>query len=119
MRWLDVIQHFWWPLSVLLLALITTLSLMPLEQLPDVPGSDKWHHTIAYTALIFPTALRRPPYFLWVAAFYLVWSGGIELIQPYVNRYGEWLDLAANALGLFVGFLLARILSYSGASSKQ
>jgi hypothetical protein len=20
----------------------------------------------------------------------------IELIQPYVNRYGEWLDLAAN-----------------------
>ncbi len=23
----------------------------------------------------------------------------MELIQPYVNRYGEWLDFAANAGG--------------------
>ena len=33
--------------------------------------------------------------------------GAIELIQPYVNRYGEWLDLGANGLGLVVGILIA------------
>lgn len=38
---------------------------------------------------------------------FLVCSGVIELVQPYVNRYGEWLDLGANGLGLVVGILTA------------
>ncbi|MFA5700695.1 MAG: hypothetical protein WC913_05405 [Desulfuromonas sp.] len=33
----------------------------------------------------------------------------IELIQPYVNRYGEWQGMFANTGGIVVG-LLAGIL---------
>jgi len=75
-----------------------------------VPGNDKLHHYIAYTALILPAALRRPKKWLWIALFFLAWSGAIELIQPYVNRNGEWLDLGANAIGLTSGLLLAGII---------
>ena len=39
----------------------------------------------------------------------LMYSGIIELIQPYVNRYGEWLDLGANGLGLIGGVLIAAV----------
>jgi len=38
-----------------------------------------------------------------VFLFYPAWSGGIELIQSYVNRYGEWLGLVTNASGLILG----------------
>ncbi len=97
----------WRVITALCLTLITLLSLWPISTLPDVPGSDKTHHFVAYSALMFPLALRKPKYWVWGAWFFFFWSGGIELIQPYVNRYGEWLDLAANAAGLLIGWLLA------------
>ncbi len=105
-----LIRGHWLPISALLLTSITALSLWPISSLPDVPGNDKLHHYIAYTALILPAALRRPEKWLWIALFFLAWSGAIELIQPYVNRNGEWLDLAANAIGLTSGLLLAGII---------
>lgn len=92
-----------------MLVFITSLSLWPLEHLPAVSGSDKLHHGIAYAALMFPAAFRRPRLWPLLGLFFLCWSGGIELIQPYVNRYGEWGDMAANAAGLLAGLLLARL----------
>ena len=56
---------------------------------------------------MLPAALRRPRYLWAFFLFYLAWSGGIELIQPYVNRYSEWGDLAANASGLILGWLIS------------
>jgi len=103
----SIIVLYWRGLSMLILMLITTLSLTPLEHLPVVPGGDKWHHAIAYAALMFPAALRRPRFWPLMGLFFLLWSGAIELIQPFVNRYGEWGDMAANASGLLVGFMLA------------
>ena len=109
-------------LTASLLFAITALSLWPVTHLPSVPGTDKTHHFIAYGALIFPLAL----YFLtnqiasplttlkkmittWLIL--VLYSGLIELIQPYVNRYGEWLDLAANSLGLLCGIVIAKVLA--------
>jgi len=100
---LTLIARHWLPISVALLALISMLSLTPLEHLPTVPGSDKLQHFIAYAALIIPAALRRPRHLWLIFLFYVCWSGGIELIQPYVSRYGEWGDLAANTAGLTLG----------------
>ncbi len=108
----DFIRSHWLPLSALLLTTITALSLWPVSSLPDVPGNDKLHHYIAYTALMLPVALRRPANRLWIALLFLAWSGAIELIQPYVNRYGEWLDLGANAIGLASGLLLAALIRH-------
>ena len=65
-----------------------------------MPGTDKTHHFIAYCALMLPTALAKPKHWPLLALFFIGWSAAIELIQPYVNRYGEWLDLLANATGV-------------------
>lgn len=107
-----LIQKYWLHITLILLASIATLSLWPAAYLPDVPGTDKTHHFIAYAALIFPTALKQPKYYLTIAVGFIVFSGAIELIQPYVNRYGEWLDMMANTLGLFCGWLLAKVNLY-------
>ena len=94
-RLFQIIETYWLVLSLGLLLLIATLSLWPLDILPlSVPGSDKLHHFIAYSALVFPAALRQPRRL-------------IELVQPYVNRYGEWLDMLANITGVVCGVLLA------------
>ncbi len=97
------VQRHWVIISLGLLTLITALSLFPAEQLPKVPGTDKTHHFIAYAALMLPTALRRPRYGWVIALGFIAYSGLIELVQPLVNRWGEWLDLFANAGGVAIG----------------
>lgn len=109
---LSFIKTHWLPLTLFILAAITALSLWPLNQLPAVPGTDKTHHFLAYAALMLPTALRKPGNWKLIGMFFIAYSGMIELIQPYVNRYGEWLDLAANAGGVVCGLVLAEILIY-------
>ncbi|MBL0710306.1 MAG: VanZ family protein [Colwellia sp.] len=112
---IQTIQKYWLLLTLTLLAIIATLSLWPVAHLPDVPGTDKAHHFIAYAALMLPLALKQSKHYsILVVGFitFIMFSGAIELIQPYVNRYGEWLDMAANAIGLFCGWLLARVLLY-------
>ncbi|EPT7323206.1 VanZ family protein [Vibrio parahaemolyticus] len=104
---LNLVQIHWLLFTILIALIITGLSLYPVESLPPVPGSDKTHHFIAYGALAFPIALARPKKWLFLIVVFLACSGVIELVQPYVNRYGEWLDLGANGLGLVVGILIA------------
>ena len=106
----NFIKQFWQGITLLILLLITLGSLFPVEHLPPAPGSDKTHHFIAYAALMLPAALRQPKYFLSITLGIIAFSGAIELIQPYVNRYGEWLDMAANTIGVFCGWLLAKLL---------
>ena len=55
---INLIEDYWLIITMFLLAVIATLSLWPAEHLPQVPGSDKTHHFIAYGALILPVALR-------------------------------------------------------------
>ena len=100
-----IIQRWWKFITLLTFAAITLLSLWPVETLPAVPGSDKTHHFIAYAALMFPAALRQPRYWMILGIFFVAWSGMIELIQPYVNRYGEWQDMLANTGGIFIGLV--------------
>jgi len=111
-NFINFLSTYWLPVTVMLLVIISALSLTPLEKLPLTPGSDKLHHLIAYAALSIPLGLKKPRYWLIVVSFFLVYSGLIELIQPYVNRYGEWLDMAANSLGMFCGLLIAELLNY-------
>ncbi|MEM7360542.1 MAG: VanZ family protein [Pseudomonadota bacterium] len=107
---LKLIEHYWVALTLVCFALISIASLSPLPALPEIPGTDKTHHLVAYAALIFPAALRRPPGWLYLGLLFAVWSGLIELVQPHVNRYGEWLDFIANCSGLILGVVLARMI---------
>ena len=109
---LTYIKTYWITFTLLILTVITALSLWPLEILPSVPGSDKSHHFVAYAALIFPTALRKPNHWKSISLFFVAYSGMIELSQPYVNRYGEWLDMAANTAGVVCGLLIAELIIY-------
>ena len=109
---LTFIEHNWIILTLTVLVAVTALSLSPLDKLPQVPGTDKTHHLIAYAVLMLPTALRRPDRWMLLGFVFIAYSGAIELIQPYVNRYAEWLDLAANALGVICGVILARLMAY-------
>ncbi|VAW49668.1 hypothetical protein MNBD_GAMMA03-1721, partial [hydrothermal vent metagenome] len=85
-------KPYWKVLTVFTLFVITALSLWPADQLPNVVGGDKLHHLVAYMGLMFLVALPKPKYWLWLAVLFVAWSGAIELIQPSVNRYAEWLD---------------------------
>ncbi len=97
-------------ISALILTVILIASLWPADQLPEIIGSDKAHHFISYALLMIPTVLASPKRWAWFGLFFIGVSGGIEIIQPFVNRYGEWLDLLANGLGLAVGVLIAKSL---------
>jgi VanZ family protein len=110
-RIFSLIKNNWFPITVVSLAAVTFLSLWPLPELPEMPGTDKTHHFIAYGLLMFPSALRRPKKWLLFALFFVGYSGLIELIQPMVNRYGEWLDLAANVGGILSGIVVAGLVN--------
>ena len=106
-----ITKRYWRSLSILIMLVITTFSLSPLDNLPEAPGSDKTHHFIAYAALAFPTALRKPRQWPIIILGFALYSGLIELIQPLVNRYGEWMDFLANIGGLFIGVALADLIN--------
>ncbi|SEK36956.1 VanZ like family protein [Colwellia chukchiensis] len=109
---IQIVSRFWLAISLVILTLITAGSLFPADYLPPAPGSDKTHHFIGYCALMLPAAIRRPKYWLLLAVFFVAWSGAIELIQPHVNRYGEWLDLAANTCGVLIAIILSYAIRY-------
>ncbi|MGJ8694031.1 MAG: VanZ family protein [Thalassotalea sp.] len=107
---INFISRFYLLITVLLLTAITLLSLWPIAHLPAVPGTDKTHHFIAYGALVFPAAIKCHSKLWFITLAFAIYSGVIELIQPFVNRYGEWLDLAANSAGLLCGIVAANII---------
>lgn len=109
---LNNIKAYWVVLTLTTLVAITFLSLWPLAQLPQVPGTDKTHHLIAYACLMFPAALRKPRNWLLIGLSFIAYSGSIELIQPYVNRYGEWLDMLANSTGVACGAIAAGLVNF-------
>jgi VanZ family protein len=102
-------RRCWPPLTGLALAAITASSLAPLPELPlpEAALNDKLHHLVGYAALALPVAIARPRNWWLALPAFVLWSGAIELAQPYVNRHGEWVDLAANAAGLALGVAAA------------
>lgn len=97
-------------LSALLILLITVLSLFPIEELPKVQGNDKLHHFIAYCAAILPVAVARRHLAIWLSPAIVLYSGLIELLQPFSNRYAEWADFGANTLGVITGLCIGMII---------
>ena len=96
----------WKIYTYLIFILITLLSLYPLQEQPNIPGSDKIHHLIAYSALAIGVGLRRPSNYVLIIIFFSFYSGLIEIIQPYVNRFREIEDFLFNNLGILIGLTL-------------
>jgi len=114
-----------YPLTLLCLALIILLSLvivMPETELNNVAFIDKWTHLVMYAGMcsvMWFEYLRHHDRLIFWKLFLYTWlgpivlGGVIELIQPYVHRSGEWLDLLADATGttlaVGVGLLMNKI----------
>ncbi|MBT3473713.1 MAG: hypothetical protein HOL17_06435 [Gammaproteobacteria bacterium] len=49
-------------------------------------------------------------HWLLIVAGIVLYGEMIELIQPFVNRYGEWMDFFANTAGVATGVLLGRLV---------
>lgn len=108
-----------YPFSLLVAVGITVASLVPVPEVrlaEDVPLADKWVHMIMYgtlTLTIWVEYLRQHRTPKWTRLMLLgvaapvVMSGIIELMQAYLTtcRSGEWLDLAANTIGVSLGTL--------------
>ena len=88
--------------TLALAALIGFLTLTPIQN-TGVPGTDKSHHLIGFAALALPLSFSRPRLAPWVVLAAIAYGGVIEIIQPYVGRSGEVLDLAADAVGAVIG----------------
>ena len=105
-------------LTIFLALAIGYLSLSPLDDLPKAPGGDKLHHFIAYACLTFPMMFANAQKWPRIMVPAIAYGGVIELVQPYVNRYGEWLDFAANSAGCLIGAGLAIAASRLLGSAK-
>ena len=101
----------WKIYTLLILILITFLSLYPLKEKPSIPGSDKIHHLIAYSALAIGVGLRRPSNYVLIIILFSLYSGLIEIIQPYINRFGEIEDFLFNNLGILIGLTLGILIN--------
>ena len=101
----------WKIYTSLIFIIITFLSLYPLQEQPSIPGSDKIHHLIAYSALAIGVGLRRPSNYIFIIVFFSFYSGLIEIIQPYVNRFREVEDFLFNNLGILIGLTLGIVIN--------
>ena len=91
--------------------IISLATLLPAENLPPAPGSDKLHHIIGFGGWALMCAFGPIKRFTYMALFIIFWGGAIELIQPSVNRYDEWLDFYADALGVVIVFVIKSLLT--------
>ena len=101
----------WKTYTSLIFIIITFLSLYPLKEQPSIPGSDKIHHLIAYLALAIGVGLRRPSNYVLIIILFSFYSGLIEIIQPYVNRFREIEDFLFNNLGILIGLTLGIVIN--------
>ena len=107
-----------YPLTLLTVAVICYLSFFtpPQTELDNISNIDKLVHTCMYGGLsiiIWWEYLRKHDTICWKrfipisVIFPIMMSGIIELLQAYctTNRSGEWLDFAANSLGVILAFM--------------
>ena len=108
-----------YPFSLLIICTICYLSLctMPETELDDVPFIDKWVHICMYGGLSgvlwieYVRAHRSIKFMkalLPTVIFPLALSGTMELLQAYctTTRSGDWLDMAANSIGVILGMFV-------------
>lgn len=112
------------PISVILILVIWYLSLFtpPKTELANVRFIDKWAHLLMYGSLAFVLWMedwrvrKASPSMPRALALYIgpvAMSGLIELAQAYctTDRSGDWLDLAANAIGALASIVLSGMLT--------
>jgi len=107
---IELNNTYWLVITSVLLLSVTYVSFRTLD-FDFPPGGDKNLHLIVYCLLIIPAAIRNHRSLRIVVLSIFIWSGCIELIQPYFGRFGEWLDLLSNGCGLIIGVGIGLLIS--------
>lgn len=97
--------------------------------MPNIPGTDKWHHALAYFVCMFcwGQVHTRPLARLKLAITFTIMGALIECLQGLSTyRSFEWLDMVADAIGaalawlvLTVQFAIQRRLSPLHSSNRR
>lgn len=113
-----------YPVTLLLVLVIILLSLLPMPDIKaakSVPLADKWTHMMMYAVLTlaiwFDYKRSHQQYdtlrlFFFAFLAPIAMGGTLELAQAYLTscRSGEWLDLAANTIGVCIGTVFGLLL---------
>lgn len=122
-----------YPISCLYMAFIWVLCFMDVPHTPldNITLIDKWTHILMYAgtcATIWCEYLRRHDSIVRARVFLLAWlaplvmSGLIEILQEYCTggrRSGDWLDFAANAIGVTLGNVIGILLAAYRARKRR
>jgi VanZ family protein len=91
----------------------------------QMPGGDKWQHTVAYAGLACLLAARRSfgkpltwRLALGVAGVVIVYGAIDELTQIPVGRDAEFKDWLADSLGTLIGLGLFTLVRFFSARPK-
>ena len=97
------------------LTAITILAFLPdYDALPPIVSfSDLLNHTIAFLTLYLLMHLAYPKLqAIHITAFLLMYGFFIELVQYFLpTRFASWSDVAADSVGLVLGFIIISIYS--------
>lgn len=114
-------NHFWKyagnTTAALWAAVVSFFSLQPKEELPVLflALTDVMLHVGAFAGLAFALGLGRARHEVWswrrlTVAFLL--GSALEVLQPLIaGRHFDGLDLLSNALGIFLGTVLASLFA--------
>lgn len=102
----QIFDKYWNWMTIAGWITITYYSIYPLPKLPPIRSTDdSILHMIAYMIVAFPVSYVKPPRHISILLALIFWSLALELIQPYVNRYGELKDFIANLGGVVFAYL--------------
>lgn len=104
------IQQLWvWAFTTCVLAVLV-LALVPSPPQAMTTGWDKSNHLLAFGVMTWLGCKAFPQRLLIVVLGLMVYGGLIEIAQSYTpNRAAEWLDLVADGVGGFLGFVVWRV----------
>ena len=68
---------------------------------------------------MLPVSALYPRALIWLVPWALIFGGAIELIQPLVNRGGEFSDFYADAWGVGAGFRVGITMYYFGVLKSR
>ena len=103
-------------LTVIYLSIVADLSLLPSDELPELPlfpGADKIIHSCMYLGLTWLAcwslqAESKSNRYFYIFLFSVSWGAIMELLQLFMlmGRSFELFDILSNLVGTFAGLLL-------------
>lgn len=98
-------QPLWVALGLMMVIFVIIASLVSISQPVNVPGIDKFHHLLAYGAMMAWWGMVQPRWRIAWALALLLLGAALEWAQSMTgHRFMDRWDMLANALGVALAF---------------